>query len=111
MGMLAAGALALAKFKFLLLGSLKTGLSMFVMIWFYSLAFGWPFAVGFVVLIFVHEMGHVIAAWMLGMPVTAPIFIPFVGAYITMVGSADGLRRSARRLPRRLGLPARRPSA
>ena len=36
------------------------------------------------VLLFVHEMGHVIAAKLLGMPVTAPIFIPFVGAAIVM---------------------------
>jgi Zn-dependent protease len=55
-----------------------------LMIWVYSWTFGWPFAAGFVLLIFVHEMGHVIAAKWLGMPVTAPIFIPFVGAYITM---------------------------
>ena len=76
--------LILVKFKFLLFGGLKTFLSMFVMIWFYSMQFGWNFAIGFVVLIFVHEMGHVIAAKWLGMPITAPIFIPFVGAYITM---------------------------
>jgi Zn-dependent protease len=81
---LIAGGVMAAKFGFLLLKTLKTSLSMVLMIWFYSLAFGWPFAIGFVVLIFVHEMGHVIAAKMLGMPVSAPIFIPFVGAYITM---------------------------
>jgi Zn-dependent protease len=75
---------AIAKFKFLIFGALKTGLSMFFMIWVYSLAFGWKFAVGFVVLLFVHEMGHVIAAKWLGIPVTAPIFIPFLGAAIIM---------------------------
>jgi Zn-dependent protease len=75
---------AIAKFKFLIFGALKTGLSMFLMIGVYSLAFGWKFAVGFVVLLFVHEMGHVIAAKWLGIPVTAPIFIPFLGAAIIM---------------------------
>jgi len=84
LGWLIAGGIAVAKFGFLALKSLKTSLSMLLMIWTYSWLFGWPFAAGFVVLIFVHEMGHVIAAKWLGMPVTAPIFIPFVGAYITM---------------------------
>jgi Zn-dependent protease len=60
----------------------KTVLSMGLSIWIYSFAWGWPFAIGFVLLIFVHEMGHVIAAKMLGMPVTAPLFIPFMGAAI-----------------------------
>jgi Zn-dependent protease len=84
MGGLAAFFIALAKFKFLLLGSLKTGLSMLVMIWVYSWMYGWWFGAGFVFLIFVHEMGHVIAAKWLGIPVSAPLFIPFVGAAITM---------------------------
>jgi len=74
----------LAKFKFLLLGGLKTILSMGVSIWVYSLLFGWRFAAGFVVLILVHEMGHVIAAKLLGLPVSAPLFIPFIGASIIM---------------------------
>ncbi len=43
-----------------------------------------PFAVGFVLLLFVHEMGHVIAAKRKGLPMTAPIFIPFLGALINM---------------------------
>src|SRR5262245_14833995 len=55
---------------------------MFVSVWFYSLAFGWSFALGFVLLIFVHEMGHVFVAWRQGLPISAPIFIPFMGALI-----------------------------
>jgi len=62
----------------------KTVASMALSIWIYSYAWGWPFAVGFVLLIFVHEMGHVIAAKWLGLPVSAPLFIPFVGAAIVM---------------------------
>lgn len=84
LGAIMVGLVALAKFKFLLFGALKTSLSMFVTIWFYSLAFGWPFAIGFVLLIFVHEMGHVAAAVWLKIPVSAPLFIPFVGAAIVM---------------------------
>jgi Zn-dependent protease len=38
--------------------------------------------VGIVVLIFVHEMGHVFVAWRQGAPISAPIFIPFMGALI-----------------------------
>jgi Zn-dependent protease len=84
MGGIVAIFIALAKFKFLLLGSLKTSLSMLFMIWIYSTMFGWPFAAGFVFLIFVHDMGHVVAAMKLGIPVSAPLFIPFLGAAITM---------------------------
>jgi len=61
---------------------LKTGGSMLLSIGAYSLLFGWKFAAGVVVLIFVHEIGHVIAAKSYGLPVTAPMFIPFVGAYV-----------------------------
>lgn len=83
-GWVVAGGIALLKFKFLLFGALKTGLSMFVSIWIYALFFGWKYAAGIVVLIFVHEMGHVIAAKWLGLPVSAPLFIPFIGASIVM---------------------------
>lgn len=71
--------------KFLKLGQvLTTSGSMLVSVWFYSLAFGWNFALGFVLLIFVHEMGHVFVAWRQGLPISAPIFIPFMGALILM---------------------------
>ena len=48
----------------------------------YSLFFGWPLAAGFVVLLFVHEMGHVIALRREGIKASAPMFIPFLGAAI-----------------------------
>ena len=44
----------------------------------------WEVAAGVVVLLFVHEMGHVVAALVFGIPISAPIFIPFVGATIIM---------------------------
>jgi Zn-dependent protease len=50
----------------------------------YALMFPIHFAVGLVLLIFVHEMGHVWAARIKGIPVSAPSFIPFLGAVITM---------------------------
>jgi Zn-dependent protease len=46
----------------------------------YSWIYGWRYAVGFVALIFVHEMGHYAAARQRGLEVGAPTFIPFVGA-------------------------------
>src|SRR3954462_8730288 len=56
--------------------------TMFISIVAYGLAFGWPFAVGFVLLLFVHEMGHVIQLRREGVEASAPIFIPFLGAVI-----------------------------
>jgi Zn-dependent protease len=50
----------------------------------YSWVFGWRYAVGFVLLIFVHEMGHYLAARKRGLAVGAPTFVPFVGAWIQM---------------------------
>ena len=65
--------------KLLLTGGTKL-LSIFV----YAIGFGWPYAVGLVLLIFVHEMGHFIAARNSGLEVGAPVFIPFVGAWIAL---------------------------
>ena len=48
----------------------------------YSLFFGWWFAAGFVALLFVHEMGHVIALRREGIGASAPMFVPFLGAAI-----------------------------
>ncbi len=48
----------------------------------YSLFWGWVFAAGFVLLMFVHEMGHVIALRREGIKASTPMFIPFLGAAI-----------------------------
>ena len=61
---------------------LLTSGSMLFSVALYSLAFGWPFAVGFVICIFIHEMGHVFVGWRQGLPMSAPVFIPFMGAVI-----------------------------
>src|SRR4051812_44627357 len=58
--------------------------TMFISIVAYGLAFGWPFSVGFVLLLFVHEMGHVIQLRREGVEASAPVFIPFVGAVIAV---------------------------
>jgi Zn-dependent protease len=59
-----------------------TSASMLVSVAAYSLIWGWRFAVGFVVLLFVHEMGHVIALRREGVHASAPLFVPFMGAVV-----------------------------
>jgi len=63
---------------------LTTGGTMFLSMAVYAWMFGWPYAVGFVLLILVHEMGHYLAARQRGLDVGAPTFIPFVGAWIEL---------------------------
>ncbi|MBI2632769.1 MAG: hypothetical protein HYW78_00040 [Parcubacteria group bacterium] len=40
------------------------------------------FAVGFTIMLFVHEMGHIVAMRIKGMPTPGPVFIPMLGAVI-----------------------------
>jgi Zn-dependent protease len=63
---------------------LKTFASMLLSVGMYATEWGWPFATGFVLLIFVHELGHWIVLRREGIDAGAPVFIPFVGAFITM---------------------------
>lgn len=65
--------------------SIKVMLSLFSMVlstFVYALMLGPAFAIGFVALLFLHEMGHVIALRMTGYPTSLPVFIPFLGAAI-----------------------------
>jgi Zn-dependent protease len=61
-----------------------TGFSALLSVGAYALVFGWQFGVGLVLLIFVHELGHVVVLRRYGVPASAPIFIPFMGAVIGM---------------------------
>ncbi len=78
------------KLLFLLFGAVKlgkiftTGGTMLLSVVAYAFIFGWPYAVGFVLLLFIHEMGHYLAARQRGLKVGAPTFIPFVGAWIEL---------------------------
>jgi Zn-dependent protease len=92
-GAIAAAALLIVKFaaklKALLilvpkLKILTTSASMLVSVAAYTLIWGWQFAVGFVLLLLVHEMGHVIQLRREGVPASAPLFIPFMGAVVGM---------------------------
>lgn len=62
----------------------------------YSLFWGWPFAFGFVVLLFVHEMGHVIQLRREGIKASAPMFIPGFGAVVMMKELPDDALAEAR---------------
>ena len=61
-----------------------TGGTMLISVVAYAWIFGWGYAVGFVALMFVHEMGHYIAAKHRGLDVGAPTFIPFIGAWVEL---------------------------
>jgi Zn-dependent protease len=62
----------------------------------YSLFWGWTFALGFVVLLFVHEMGHVIQLRREGIKASAPMFVPFLGALITAKSLGENALAEAR---------------
>jgi Zn-dependent protease len=93
LGVLGAVGLLVVKFGaklkvvLLLLPKLKlftTSASMLVSIGAYTLIWGWKFAVGLVLLLLVHEMGHVWQARREGLEASAPLFIPFLGAAIAL---------------------------
>lgn len=66
-------------FKIPLLGTVFSGL---ISIGAYAVFFGWSFAIGLVVSLLVHELGHVVQIRREGMPVKALNFVPFLGAYV-----------------------------
>lgn len=70
---------AIFKFKlFTVAGSMLVSIAAYALLW------GWQFAAGFVLLLLVHETGHVLEAKRQGLPASAPMFIPFLGALITL---------------------------
>jgi Zn-dependent protease len=99
--MIAAIAAFLAKFKAILLlipkfklfttvGTMAVSLAAYAWIW------GWPFAAGFILLLFVHEMGHVIALRREGIRASAPMFVPFLGAVVAARSLGDNAAAEAR---------------
>jgi Zn-dependent protease len=88
---LKAGVLLLPK-----LALLTTAGTALVSIAAYSLFWGWQFAAGFVVLLFVHEMGHVIQLRREGIKASTPMFIPFLGAAIFSRGFGENALAEAR---------------
>ncbi|HEY5431721.1 MAG TPA: site-2 protease family protein, partial [Solirubrobacteraceae bacterium] len=91
----------LAKIKAILLFLPKIKLfvtagSMVVSVLAYTTIWGFSFAVGFVVLILIHELGHVIALRREGIKASAPMFIPFMGAVISSRSLGDNALAEAR---------------
>jgi Zn-dependent protease len=83
----------------LILGNVKlltTAGTMLVSVVAYATIWGFDFALGFVVLLLVHEMGHVIALRREGIPASAPMFIPFLGAVISARSLGDNALAEAR---------------
>jgi len=81
----------LTKLKFLLVALklltfgkfLLGGGSMLLSMWVWGMLYGWPFGVGIVLLIFIHECGHALAARLRGIPTGIMVFIPLMGAFVT----------------------------
>lgn len=80
----------LARIAFYIVAALKFGklggtlLTMLISIGVYAIAFGWRYAVGIVAMLFLHEMGHYIAAVQRGLRVRLPMFIPFAFAWVAL---------------------------
>jgi Zn-dependent protease len=91
-GGIAAGIFAFLKYGLFLVkfGTFgPTLITMIIAIWFYTLFFGPAFAIGLVVLILIHELGHFIVARWMGLPARLPIFIGPLGA-VTNLRRAPG---------------------
>lgn len=73
-----------------------TGASMVVSIAAYAWLWGLPFAIGFVLLLLVHELGHVLELRRQGIAASAPLFIPFLGAMIGMKELPDDAWKEAK---------------
>jgi Zn-dependent protease len=85
-GLATLAVLLIGKLKFLLLGLTKasTFMSMFAFFGVYWSVYGWPLALGLVLSIYVHEMGHVAMLRRLGIDAGAPLFVPGVGAFVML---------------------------
>lgn len=98
-GALAAKFAAQLKALLLLLPNLKlllTAGTALVSIAAYAMLWGWSFAIGFVALLFIHEIGHVIQLRREGISASAPTFIPFLGAVIASRSLGDSAAAEAR---------------
>lgn len=91
LGPVAIGGGLLVKFG----GALKFA-SIFIAIGGYALIWGWKWAIGFVGLILVHELGHYFEAKRLGLNPALPVFLPFLGAYVALRNAPFDPWRSAR---------------
>lgn len=95
LGLLAAVGVFFLKFKVAILGALKAGWllkstgSMLVSLGLYTAVYGWRFAVALIALLYIHEMGHYLIMKVKGLNPNAPVFVPFLGAYVAMTKLPD----------------------
>ena len=84
-------AILISKLKCLILGLTKasTFISMFAFFGVYWRLYGWPLALGLVLSIYIHEMGHVSELRRFGVAANAPLFIPGVGALVLLKQRID----------------------
>ncbi len=89
---------AISKGKLLLLGltKLSTFSSMLVFLGVYWSLYGWRFALGFVVCLYIHEMGHVASLARYGIKSSMPMFIPGFGAYVRLHQAPANVHEDAR---------------
>jgi Zn-dependent protease len=89
---------ALTKLKFLALGLTKAGtaFSMVLSLGVYWAAWGWRFALGVILTMYVHEMGHVASLRRYGIAATAPMFVPGLGAFVRLKQTLQSPREDAR---------------
>ena len=89
---------ALTKLKFLALGFTKAGtaFSMILSLGVYWAAWGWRFALGVILTMYVHEMGHVASLRRYGIAATAPMFVPGLGAFVRLKQTLQSPREDAR---------------
>ena len=90
--------IALTKAKFLLFGlaKVKTLLTMVASMGLYWALYGWKFGIGFILGIYIHEMGHVWALKQFGLRASAPMFIPGFGALVSLYDSPKNVGQDAR---------------
>ncbi len=94
----AALAFLLGKAKFLFFGltKIKTLFTMFASIGVYWALYGWKFGLGFILGIYVHEMGHVWRLKQFGLRASVPMFIPMFGAVVSLYDSPKDAGEDAR---------------
>lgn len=93
------GLFFLTKFKYVLVAlkfaKFSTVISMFISLGVYAVIFGWRFAVAIIYCLFIHEMGHLIAMKIKKIPASPAVFIPFVGAVISIKGEIKDAKTEA----------------
>jgi len=89
------GVFLFGAWKLIGFGKLASLLSLVAFFGVYLSAFGWKYAAGIVLSIYLHELGHVVALRRAGIPASAPMFIPGVGAFVRMHSAPKDARTDA----------------